>query len=367
MTRRSTSAALMPLRDAVALLLADVAPVPASGVAPAAAIGRIATEDCVAAGPYPAARTALEDGFAVAAREITGASPYAPAWLGRRPQAVASGAPLPADADTVLPADAVSQAPPWEVVADAAAGTATRAAGGDLAAGAVIVPAGHVVTPLHAVALGLAGVARVAVRAPRVRLVLTRPDAGYAALLTGLVAAQGVAVSEVVQEGGDAEALARTLLDGEADAVLVVGGTGFGDNDHAAAALARAGHLAAHGIALRPGDSAGLGRAGGRPVLLLPGRLDGTLAAFLTLARPLLRRLAGGEEPVRRPLPLARKVSSMIGLDEIVFVREAADGLEPLGSAELALHRLLLARGAIRVPPEAEGYPAGTPVEMMDL
>jgi rhodanese-related sulfurtransferase len=57
-----------------------------------------------------------------------------------------------------------------------------------------------------------------------------------------------------------------------ADIVLVIGGTGPGSDDHSAAALAEAGELAIHGVALRPGETAGLGRTvSGVPVVLLPG------------------------------------------------------------------------------------------------
>jgi molybdopterin biosynthesis enzyme len=55
------------------------------------------------------------------------------------------------------------------------------------------------------------------------------------------------------------------------DIVLVIGGTGPGIDDHSAAALAEAGELAIHSVALRPGETAGLGHTVRVPVVLLPG------------------------------------------------------------------------------------------------
>ena len=88
------------------------------------------------------------------------------------------------------------------------------------------------------------------------------------------------------------------------------------------ATLARLGRVEAHGIALAPGTTAAFGMVGVRPVLLLPGRLDGALAVWLLLGEPLLARLAARRD--RRPrvtARLARKVASNLGLAELVPVR----------------------------------------------
>lgn len=57
-------------------------------------------------------------------------------------------------------------------------------------------------------------------------------------------------------------------------ALLIAGRSGAGPDDTAAVALADAGGcLSLHGIALRPGASAGLGHLGEAIVVLLPGDL----------------------------------------------------------------------------------------------
>jgi len=67
--------------------------------------------------------------------------------------------------------------------------------------------------------------------------------------------------------------------------VLVMGGTGRGVDDHAAAALAAVGQLAVHGVALLPGETTGLGQTvGGVPVVLLPGAPAACLWSYELLA-----------------------------------------------------------------------------------
>jgi molybdopterin biosynthesis enzyme len=259
-----------------------------------------------------------------------------------------------------------------EWVADAAPGDGTRPAAGDLAAGQTLIRAGERVSAPQALALAEAGLCDIAIRVPRIALVLTGaarrdgPEAREAAL-AWLVAGAGGKIASVTEAPHEVTALANTLRGIAADALLVVGGTGFGRADQAADALAAAGRLDGHGLALRPGETTGFGRIGAMPVLLLPGRPEAMLAAFLALGRPLLAGLTGAIGAPATVAPLSRKVTSAIGLSEIVFVAPVEGGVVPLGGAELALARLLLARGAILVPPEREGYPDGTPVEILPL
>jgi molybdopterin biosynthesis enzyme len=59
---------------------------------------------------------------------------------------------------------------------------------------------------------------------------------------------------------------------------------------------------------------------------------------------------------------LARKVTSTVGLAEVVPVRVVGGEAEPLGARYLALSVLARADGWILVPPDSEGYSAGSPV-----
>lgn len=366
---RSGTAALTPLDDATALLLDGLAPVAPVALPLAEALGRFAARDVPAEADLPAGRVALRDGWAVDAARITGASPYGPVPLHRPPDWVEAGSPLPQGTDTVLPVEAIEQG---EAVADAPAGDGAWSTGRDIRTGTLLLAAGARITPLHLLALAAAGLDRVAIRAPRLRLLVTGSHDLYRAdalspVLSAMSLGAGARLLGTARVPDDPDAIAAAIRPGEADAVLVLGGTGFGRSDRSAEALARAGTLKAHGIALRPGETAGFGTCEDRPVLLLPGRPEAALAAFLTLGRAMLAALSGSGPPATGSARTLRKVTSTIGLAELVFARRREHGVEPIGSAELPVARLIEADCAILVPPEREGYAEGAEVAIMTL
>ena len=144
----------------------------------------------------------------------------------------------------------------------------------------------------------------------------TRPRAWWRLTLSG----------EAVRHGSDdsGRGLDVAMAAESADAIVAIGGTGSGRNDSSVQTLAREGQLTVHGMALTPGETSAFGFVGVRPVLLLPGRLDAALSVWLIVGRPLARPTGGGKSSDNEPtetLTLARKVSSTIGLAEVVPVR----------------------------------------------
>jgi molybdopterin biosynthesis enzyme len=106
-----------------------------------------------------------------------------------------------------------------------------------------------------------------------------------------------------------------------------------------------------------------LGFIGDRPVLLVPGRLDAALAVWLLIGRRLAARLAGGSVDDRSiTASLQRKVTSAIGMTELIPVRCSGGMAEPLGSGYLSLTALARSDGWISVPAQSEGFAAGTEV-----
>jgi molybdopterin biosynthesis enzyme len=161
----------------------------------------------------------------------------------------------------------------------------------------------------------------------------------------------------------------ETLLsDTDADGFVFVGGTGSGREDHAVKTLSQVGTVEVHGVAISPGETTAFGIANGRPVLLLPGRLDAAIAAWLTVGRGLLGRLRGGtdDEP-GISTTLVRKVASTVGLAELVLVQRTEDGAMPLAAKYLPLTAFAHADGFILVPAASEGYPAGASVTVRAL
>jgi molybdopterin biosynthesis enzyme len=175
-----------------------------------------------------------------------------------------------------------------------------------------------------------------------------------------------VAGAEIVcvEAGGrDAHSIAAALNTEPCDLLITVGGTGVGRTDRAIEALAARGELLAHGIALRPGRTAAIGRIARYPVIALPGAPDQALAAWWTLALPVLDRLSGSEPRPTRTLPLARKIASSVGIAEIVLLKSADGAWMPLATGELSLETIARADAWLAVPGGSEGYAAGTPVD----
>jgi molybdopterin biosynthesis enzyme len=247
-----------------------------------------------------------------------------------------------------------------DVHAAATAGDGVLGAGADAAPEYPLRLAGERLRAADVAALQAAGIARVRVREPRVRVVSTagaETDA-VALAISRAASAHGIVVIFV-------RALERALADAQTDIVITIGGTGLGRNDNSVAMLARMGEVHIHGFGIAPGESAALGSARGHPVLMLPARLDAALAAFLIVGEALLRRLTGAltSEPAM-PVRLTRKINSTIGLAEVVPVRRVADGFEPLAAGYWPAQALTRADGWVLVPPDSEGFAAGTQLEM---
>lgn len=357
-----TIARLTPLADVQALIAAEVRPIASCELDPATAVGCVLTAH-VGAAARPIAPIALADGWVLRSDETLGAGGYAPALLSTAPMRIETGQPVPPGCDCVAPLDAVRVASGQaEALAEIAPGEGVLPAGGDHDGAAPLALAGERLTPLQILALTAIGIANVQVRRPRILLACVRDDPILTAC-ANLLAADARRCGAIVK---GANGLDAALAAEAADAVLVVGGTGTGRNDASAATLARAGRLAVHGVALAPGETAGFGFAANRPVLLLPGRLDAALSVWLTLGRPLLDRLAGAtaSTEVPRILPLARKVTSTVGLTELVPVRCRGAQAEPLATRYWPLSAIARADGTIVISPESEGASAGSAVQV---
>jgi molybdopterin biosynthesis enzyme len=163
----------------------------------------------------------------------------------------------------------------------------------------------------------------------------------------------------------DVAGLDSAIADAEQDAIILVGGSGSGRRDRSVIDLARLGSVAFHGVGLAPGETAAFGTIGQRPVLIVPGRLDAALAVWLTLGRRMMARLCDYESDDRGiPVVLARKITSTLGLAELVLVMREAEGVVPVASGYLPPQALARADGFVMVPPDFEGFAEGATVSM---
>jgi molybdopterin biosynthesis enzyme len=357
---------LTPLADVLAMLDTDVKPVTQRTIDVFAATGRTLAADALAPA-RPTSALALQDGWALSSDETLGAGGYAPAPLVRAPSRIEAGQAMPAGTDSVAPFDAVKVVDGHaEALFAINPGDGVLAAGGDSDSVIPLRRAGERLRLTDLAAFSATSIARITVREPRIRVIPLR-GSGIINAATRLVTA------DIERRGGAARlddsgrGLDVAMAADSADAIIAIGGTGSGRNDNSVQTLAREGRLAVHGIALTPGETGALGFVGVRPVLLLPGRLDAALALWLVVGRRMLDRLAAAKSSENEPtetLPLARKVSSTVGLAEVVPVRRNAGQAEPLATKYLPLSLLARSDGWILVPADSEGYSSGSPVQV---
>jgi molybdopterin molybdotransferase len=354
---------LTPLTDVLARIDASVAPIAPGELPVENALGRILAGD-IRVDRHPAAALALRDGYAVRSEETGDAGAYAPAPLSFALR-VEVGDRLPPGADAVAALDAVNDATrPPQAMAPVAPGEGVLAAGQDVDAAAPLLSAGRALRSIDMAVLAALGVARVHVRAPAVRLATVRQNAitrAIASLLTELIAP--AAILETSHDVDEA-----LLYSGNADAIIIIGGSGSGARDNSVRALARAGRVEAHGIGLSPGETAAFGFIGLAPVLIVPGRLDAALAVWHVIGARLLGRLTGRSDvSVVREARLSGKIASAVGLVEFVPVRSEGDAVVPLASGYLGWRALAEAAGYVLVPASSEGFASGTTVRVMAL
>jgi molybdopterin molybdotransferase len=347
-----------PLSDTLAWIDAHATTLASEPIAPVAAVGRVLATPAASPVDWPGIDRAAADGYAVRAAETEGASEYNPLPL-QAHTLVAAGMPMPSGTDAVLAfALAESSGPLLHALAPVARGVGVERRGSVAREGGLAVAAGTLRPQDVALLLAL-GIEPIAVvRRPRVALVVAGPKSGPD-LLTPMLRALAA------RDGGVAETM--PLPASGADLILMAGRTGAGPDDNAALELVDAGGvLDVHGIAIRPGDSVGLGHIGGVPVLLLPGAPHACLAAYDMLAARAIRRLAGirAIEPYgSMECTLERKAVSAVGFTDVIQVSISRTQATPTGPADAGtLAGAVQADGYIVVPETSEGFPAGASV-----
>ena len=371
--------------------MADVERVPL-----AQADGRVLAQDVRAPRPIPAHRNAAVDGYAfrfeergdhalpVAERIAAGAAggEHGPGTASR----IFTGAPMPRGADTVAMQEDCALSADGVRLPALKRGANVRAAGEDVAEGAVVLSAGVRLGPAELAAIASAGSADIPVRRRlRVALMangaeLLRPGEPFreAAVYdsnTPMLAALLRRFGCDVMGGGivpdDAATVRASLADAadRADAVVASAGASKGEEDHMLAALDALGKRHLWQLAVKPGRPMMMGQIGDAPVVGLPGNPVAAMVCTLLYLRPLLDRLAGAQwtEPVRYTLPAAFSLRSKPDRreflrgwterrgDETVVAKFPRDGSGLISG-------LVAATGLIEIPEHRERVEEGDPV-----
>ncbi len=323
-------------------ILERVEPLPIGELPLSLALGRTLAEEVCARHSLPLWDNSAMDGYAVRAADLATASADAPVRLAVRGEVLAgsaadpaipsgsavrimTGAPLPAQADAVVPVEQTRgdrEGRPWaeesvQVLAAVPVGANVRRRGEDTAAGAVLATAGAMLTAGRAAALAAAGVAGVRVHAsPRVVVIATGSELrapgetlargqipeSNSLLIAGLLRELGIETERVDHTSDDPSALAEELrmLASTCDAVITTGGVGPGTHDVVRIALEREPGVRAVPVAVRPGQPQCVGRlrpaATGAPgafIFALPGNPVSAAASFELFVRPALLAMQG--------------------------------------------------------------------------
>src|SRR5262245_10304870 len=390
---------LVPVDEARERVLSDIKPLQPLALPLTEAYGCVLAESLVAERDIPDFASSAMDGFAVRSSEIASATTTAPvelrivgrAMIGERPEgtvgggeafAIATGAPVPAGADTIAPIETCEVAGGHvRVLAPAIGGKHIRPSGEDVRAGETLVQAGR---RLQAPELGLlatAGFAHPLVR-PRPRVVVLstgdelippsrNPDYGQVrdsnayTLFAALREAGAVpTIAGIVKD--DVNAFKEVVFSHltQADAFISSGGV--------KAAFVRRGEVDFYRVAMQPGMPQGFGKIEGKPYFGLPGNPVSVFVSFETFIRPALMKMMGRRQ-LFRPEVIARleeDVTGPIGKTQFarVRVRRTKDGwvATPTGGrGSNLISTVARANGLAIVPPGVETAQAGSSVNVM--
>ncbi len=325
-------AALFPVADAQARLLALAPRVAAERLPLAQAAGRWTAEPIIARRAQPGADLSSMDGYAIRFADLPGpwrvigesaaGRPFAgPVGRGEAAR-IFTGAAMPDGADTVMVQEEAARDGDLLSLAGEGPprlGMSVRRRGLDFDRGAVLIPAGARLTPAAIALAATGGYGDLPVgRRLRVTIVATgdelvpagAPSAdplalpeGNSAMLAAMLADLPVDVTLAGIVRDDLDTLANVLAGAQADIVVTTGGASVGDHDVVRPAIeAAGGTIDFWRIAIRPGKPMLAGVLGNGVVLGLPGNPVSAFVTATLFLRPLIAAMAGAADPLPRLL-----------------------------------------------------------------
>jgi molybdopterin molybdotransferase len=317
---------LLPVDEARARMLAEIAALPVESVALAASIGRVLAQDVSAVRDQPPFAASAMDGWAVRAADapgtlkIVGESAAGHGYEGevRVGEAVRifTGAAVPAGCDAIVIQEDAHRDGERVTVPEVTPGHHVRPAGGDFKAGAVLLERGVRIDPWRLSLAASAGRAELKVCArPRVALLSTGEeiveapatpgpfqiyDSGVPAL-AAMIEGWGATVVRAKPVRDELGAVIAAMRAADADLVVTVGGASVGDHDLVRAAGQALGlSLRVESVNVRPGKPTFFGVLGdGRRLLGLPGNPASAFVCAEMFLRPILQAYQGAStEPV---------------------------------------------------------------------
>lgn len=395
---------LLPVEDALKLILARVPAVTAETVAIADANGRVLAAPLLATHDQPPFDASAMDGYAMRAADVAddawlkvvGVSQAGVRFAGTvgagEAVRIFTGAPLPEGADTVImQEEAVRDGDLVRFTAPARLGHSVRLKGNDFASGQTLLAAGTRLRPMDVsvAAAANAGALSVAKR-PRIALMATGdelvspgtplgPDQIVASNSLGLAALLAPYAADIADHGiirDDRETLRLGLVQAfakEPDILITTGGASVGEHDLVQDVLKELGvELDFWRINMRPGKPLMFGTRGRTLVFGLPGNPVSAMVTAIVFIKPALRAWLGRSEPEPWSLPLAAPTAPNSGRRHFMRAQltQGSDGLAllPITQTDSGHTSSLAAATMLIVQPENDpGQNTGDVVQAIEV
>ncbi len=395
---------MKPLREAQREVIAGVGLMGPERVPIEDALHRVLVEPAVAGGPIPPFPNAAMDGFAVRASDVVdvpvtlsvnedvpaGTVPTLAVEPGTATR-IMTGAPMPQGADCVVPVEDTTDGTAGSVaiLASVDVGAHVRPAGGDIAAGEVVVQPGTRLTARHLASLASIGVAPVVSRRPVVALMSTGDEVveytterlgrgkirdTNRVMLQAMLDGLGIPYVDLGIIGDDVESLRDAYLEAAAvgDAIVSTGGVSMGDFDFVKQILRESGSVDFWKVAMQPGKPFAFGHVEGVPLFGLPGNPVSTFVSFEQFVRPALLAMMGATKLLRPRIRgiMGEDVSTSDEKDVFVRVMLAGDSdgsfvaVTAGGQGSNVLSALAAADAFAVVPVGTGSVSAGDPVDL---
>lgn len=401
---------LIPPEEARKRILAHVEPLgETEQLLTIEALGRVLARSVTSPQVLPEFRRSTVDGYAVRARDTHGASDTLPAYLQLIGEVsmgqvtnltlsegelaiVHTGGHVPDGADAVVMIEDTNRTADDEVEVrkPVAEGENVIQPGEDIAAGDLILEAGHRLREQDVGGLLAVGITEVTVsRRPRVAVFATGDEVvppesqtvpGQVRDINSYtIAALAERAGAIAIRGGilpdDFDTIlarVKDVIEDGADMVVLSAGSSVSVRDVTADVYNRLGEpgVLVHGVATKPGKPTILGVGDGVPLVGLPGNPVSAYVQFLMVCTPIIYRLQGGEAPpnIFVRARLGANVASLAGREDYVPTRLMDNGDElvadPIFFKSNLIFTLVKADGLIRVPLNAGGVAAGEIVEV---
>jgi putative molybdopterin biosynthesis protein len=343
-------------------------------------VGRVTAEPIFARYSVPEVHLAAMDGIAVISRQTRGASEQHPVTI-KQAVRVNTGNVVPPEYDAVIMIEDVhidhgefiirKAAPTWQHI---------RPAGEDIGESEMALPSGHRIRPHDTGALAAYGITEVPVLTVRIGLIPTgselvshgtRPAPGQVVesntvMAEAMLGVLGATCTRYPMVKDDPVYIRKTLQQAvlENDVVIISAGSSAGTKDFTADVIAELGEVLVHGIAIKPGKPAIIGRIDTKPVIGMPGYPLSALTVLRELVNPLVHAFG-------LPVPsygtvdarLTVTVSKDIGSDEFILCSLGQVGgrwvLTPLSRGAGIQMSAVRSNANLKIPAGVEGYEAG--------